>query len=218
MKHVRTAPVPSGLTLIELVLAMTILSLAGVLVSGAFGTGWRAWQSGLSHGREELVARILAERLSAQLRSAVEAPAEREDKPAVAFAVDDGSLRFVTIAGPGAAPAQVSYSLEGQGGEPHLVYREYPWPDKEFFGESKPRREEDVPEVIGFSVSVRKSADDTAEDSAFSGDGNVVPEEWDPADRRLPASVTVEFDVATDDGGEPQRYSIVVPLLMGTKQ
>ena len=67
-----------GLTLIELVLTLTILAFAGALVSGAFVTGLRAWQSGLRSGREELVARIVLERIATQLRAAIFSPAKHD--------------------------------------------------------------------------------------------------------------------------------------------
>ena len=74
-----------GLTLIELVITLTILAFAGVLVSGALTTGLRAWQTGLRGGREELVARIVLERIAAQLRAAVRAGQPRAATDAVAF-------------------------------------------------------------------------------------------------------------------------------------
>ena len=115
-----------GLTLIELVLTMTILALAGALVSGALATGLRAWKSGLRSGREELVARIVLERIAAQLRAAIPAPAKRGEELAVAFDAADDRLRFVTLAAAGTAPVQVSYGLSAAGGETGLLYRELP--------------------------------------------------------------------------------------------
>ena len=144
-----------GLTLIELILTLSILALAGVLVSGALTTSLRAWQSGFSRGREELLARIVVERISAQLRAAVGSPAELTQEPAVAFEAKDHALRFVTCAAAGAAPVQVSYTLEDGPEGGRLVYREYPWPDKDFFGEHRARREEALPTVTGFTVKAK---------------------------------------------------------------
>ena len=214
MKSVHSGTARSGLTLIELLITLTILAIAGVLVSGSLTTGLRAWQSGMRHGREDLVARIVVERLAAQLRTAVEAMAVRENNPTIAFSAGEDSLRFVTVATDGGVPVQVSYALEGDGEERHLVYREYPWPDKDFFGASRPRREEKVPEVVGLSVSVKRSTDDPGGDDV---DGNVVPEDWDPADQVLPASVTIDVDVAVAGEEEPRRHSVVVTPLMASK-
>jgi prepilin-type N-terminal cleavage/methylation domain-containing protein len=197
-----------GLTLIELVLALTILAVAGALVSGAFTAGLRAWQTGARSGREELVARIVLERIAAQLRAAVETRIEENHEDVVAFDAGDDYLRFVTTAG-GAAPMQVYYGLAVDGDGPHLVYREYPWPDKEFFGDGRPRREEPVAEVTGLKVKV-------AERSAVDGgDTAAQPGEWSPPNEFLPASVTVEIEVGAEGDPRSRVYEITVPILVG---
>ena len=197
-----------GLTLIELVLALTILAIAGALVSGAFATGLRAWQSGIRSGREELVARIVLERIATQLRAAVETKTEENHEEVIAFDAGVDFLRFVTTAA-GAAPMQVYYGLAGDGDGRHLVYREYPWPDKEFFGDGQPRREENVAEVTGLKVkAVERSALNAGQIAALPG-------EWTPQNEFLPASVTVEIDVGAEGGQEPKRYGITVPVLVG---
>jgi prepilin-type N-terminal cleavage/methylation domain-containing protein len=195
-----------GLTLIELVLTLTILALAGALVSGALATGLRAWQSGLSSGREELVARIVLERVAAQIRAALPSPAKRNGEDAIAFDAAEDHLRFVTLAA-GSAPVQVFYGLRNDGGEPHLVYREYPWPDKDFFGEGRPRQEEKVLEITGFSVAVVKRTKATTEGE------EPAPAEWSPLDKELPESVSVEIVVGSAGRLEPRRYRITVPVL-----
>lgn len=207
MSAVRPRGDQRGLTLIELVLTLTILALAGALVSGALATGLRAWRSGLSNGREELVARIVLERIATQLRAAVASPATRDGAAAVAFDASGDQLRFVTLAAAGQAPVQVFYGLLADGGETHLVYREYPWPDKDFFGNGRPRREEAVPEVTGFSVTVVKRSED-----AVAGE-EPAPEEFSALDEALPASVDVEISVGAAGRTEPKRYRITVPIL-----
>lgn len=192
-----------GLTLIELVLTLTILALAGSLVSGAFVTGLRAWQSGLRTGREELVARIVLERIATQLRAAVSSPADRNGEPAVAFDATEDSLRFVTLAAAGPAPVQVSYRLSADGGAAHLLYSEYPWPDKDFFGAGRPRREERIVEVSGFSVAVVPRSEESGTDTS---------EKWSPLDEELPASVSVEIVVNAAGPREPHHYQITVPI------
>jgi len=211
----------SGLTLIELVLTLTIIGLAGSLVSGAIATGLRAWQSGLRSGREELVARIVLERIATQLRAAINSPATKDGADAVAFDAAEDRLRFVTLTASGLAPAQVSYALRSDGGGPHLVFREYPWPDKDFFGEGHPRREESIPEVTGFSVKLvkRTAADDKRKtDPGTTGLSRVndlsgaSTAEWSPRDRELPASVAVEIAVSAQGQKEPRLYQVTVPI------
>jgi prepilin-type N-terminal cleavage/methylation domain-containing protein len=195
-----------GLTLIELVLTMTILALAGSLVSGALATGLRAWRSGLRSGREELVARIVLERIATQLRAAIPSPAKRGEENAVAFDAAEERLRFVTLAAAGAAPVQVSYGLRVDGGGTHLLYRELPWPDKDFFGEGRTLREEQVDEVTGFTVKVVKRVE--------NADAVDAPpaEEWSPLAQELPASVKVEIDVTAAGQTEPRHYQLTVPI------
>ena len=199
-----------GLTLIELVLTLTILAFAGALVSGAFVTGLRSWQSGLRSGREELVARIVLERIATQLRAAISSPAKHDKGDAVAFDAAEDHLRFVTLAAGGTAPVHVFYGLRGGGGDAQLVYREYPWPDKEFFGEGHPRSEEKIPEVTGFSVKVVKRTDTS---NTGEKDGALAAEEWSPLDEKLPASVSVEILVNAAGRQEPRQYRITVPIL-----
>ena len=196
----------SGLTLIELVLTLTILAIAGALVSGALTTALRAWQSGFQTGREELIAGIVVERIAAQLRAVVDSKVRQTgQEEREAFDAGEGKLRFVTLAAGGAAPAQVSYSLhEGAEGR-RLVYREYPWPDKEFFGDQPPRREEQIPEIAGFSVKVTKGPPEDLEPGELPG-------EWSPLDQQLPVSVAIELTLRSATGDEPRTLAIEVAL------
>jgi prepilin-type N-terminal cleavage/methylation domain-containing protein len=210
----RTPRGRGGLTLIELLLTLTILALAGVIVAGSFNTGLRAWRSAQRHGHEELVAALVAERLSAQLRSAVQATVKRDGADKIAFMPTESSLRFVTIAGLDAIPMQVSYGIEGDGQERQLVYRRYPWPDKRFSDDSRPESEklpeEPVAEVVGMSVKEVKwrSGDPGGQSGAAAGD-------WDPEKAEmLPESVTVDLEVKSGAGVEPKTISVTVPLLM----
>lgn len=217
MSPLRRARDRRGLTLIELVLTLTILAVAGALVTGALVTALRSWQSGLRSGREELVARIVLERIAAQLRSAVASRVLQDGEDAWAFDVGDDHLRFVTLAA-GDAPTQVFYGLRDDAGGRHLVYREYPWPDKDFFGAARARREEDVAEVTGLAVKVVKreeaeAADDTTGPAGTPATGGVVEEQWGPLDPSPPGRVEIEIQVSDGDGAEPRRYAISVPVL-----
>lgn len=211
MSRCRRSGREQGLTLIELVLTLSILAFAGALVAGALATGLRAWQTGLRSGREELVARIVLERIAAQLRAAVASPARREGAAAVAFDAGEDHLRFVTLAGAGLAPVAVDYGLRANGGEATLVYREYPWPDKDFFSEGTPRREEQVEEISGFSVTVRKRSENADTDRPAADETTVV-EEWRPHDRALPGSVSIAITVSAAGAPEPRQYRMTVAI------
>lgn len=200
----------AGLTLIELVLTLTILAFAGVLVSSALTTALRAWQTGFASGREDLVARIVLERIAAQLRGVVSSPARREGADAVAFDAGEGKLRFVSIAAAGQAPVQVSYTLEDSADGRRLVYREYAWPDKDFFAEHKARREEQIPGVTGFTVTVTRRPDE-AEEGEEPAPAEVA-REWKPTDQALPVKVAVEVRSGGEGTDEPRVWSVEVAL------
>jgi hypothetical protein len=191
-----------------MVLALTILGLAGGLVTGALGTALRSWQGGFVRGREELVARVVLERMAGQLRSAVPSPAKRGTDDAIAFEAKADALRFVTLlSASGGAPAQVGYSLVDEEGRRALVYREFAWPDKDFFKEgNRPRREERLPEIGGLTVRVTKR-----QDAEAAAPNVTTGESWSPTDGVLPASVTVEIRTAPESG-EPATYALTVPI------
>jgi prepilin-type N-terminal cleavage/methylation domain-containing protein len=198
----------AGLTLIEMVLALTILAIAGGLVSGAFGTALNAWRGGFARGREELVARVVLERIAGQLRSVVPALTRKGSEVVVAFDAKEDAVRFVTLlSASGTAPAQVSYGLAEDQGRRVLVYREYPWPDKDFFKESRPRREELVPEVAGLKVSVTRRPDEEEEEESSAA----TSQPWSADGGILPGTVTVEISVPRE-GEETETLSLTVPL------
>lgn len=195
-----------GVTLIELVLTLTILALAGALIAAALSASLRTWRTGFTRGREELVARIALARIAGQLRSAVPAAARQGSEEAVAFEAREDALHFVTVPAAGGAPLHVSYSLVQEGGKPALVYRELPWPDKEFFGEGRPRREEVVPEITGMKVGVTRCPEE-GEPAP-----NAVASPWKPTDLCLPGSVEVEITLSDGDG--ESTYKVSVPLAL----
>jgi hypothetical protein len=198
--------------LIELILTLSILGLAGVLVSGALTASLRAWQSGFAAGRGEVIARVVLERIAAQLRAVVPSTTRLTQQPAIAFEAKEHALRFVTGGAAGAAPVQVSYALEDGPEGGRLVYREYPWPDKDFFGEHKPRREETVPEVSGFTVTVVRRPLDDEPGEEDPPQPAQTPGEWSPRDQVLPKSVTVELALRAEGGAEPRSYRISMAL------
>ncbi len=91
-------PESQGFTLIELVLAMTIMSVVVAVVSGGLWLGYRAWQRGATVMEEDLRIRTTFDILSEQLRSAfpVSRKAEEGETETPAFTGDSGSLNFIT--------------------------------------------------------------------------------------------------------------------------
>lgn len=195
-----------GFTLLEVLLALTLLSLAGAIVYGFLGTAFVSWTSGFAAGRRNHVARITVDRLSRQLKSAVPAKVLKTGRPVAAFAADEESLRFVTLLPTGVRSlSQVSYSIEEGEGGPHLVYREYPWPDKKFFEGGEPRKEEILPEIVGMKVVL------LARDEGLDEGGEAA--EWDPDGSELPGVVTVTLVAAGEGGGQGTVFTATIPLL-----
>ena len=153
----------AGLTLLEVMLALTILSLAGAIFYGALNTSLTSWSAGLVQGRRGQVARIALDRMTQQLKAGVPAEVKDGRRKRPAFEGKEESLRFVTLLPVGPYPlAQVSYSMEETGDGRILVYREYLWPDKKFFEEGVPVREETLPEIESLEIVLRGPEEDEA--------------------------------------------------------
>jgi prepilin-type N-terminal cleavage/methylation domain-containing protein len=195
-----------GFTLLEVLLALTLLAMAGAIVYSFLGTAFVSWTSGFAAGRRNHVARIAVDRLSRQLKSVVPAKLLKTGKPVAAFAADEESLRFVTLLPTGVRSlSQVSYSIEEGEGGPHLAYREYPWPDKKFFEGREPRKEEILPEVTGMKVVLFARVEERGEGEEAA--------EWDPEGGEFPAEVAVTLVAAGEEDGQGTAFTVTVPLL-----
>jgi len=118
-----------GFTLLEILIAITILSLIAVIIGGSVRLGIRAWEKGEAgiDGSQRL--RVLSERLSQQIKSAYPYEIETEDGKVVAFGGGPDSLWFVTSLTTHAAESPlkwVSYSVK----DGALVVKEGRLPDK----------------------------------------------------------------------------------------
>jgi prepilin-type N-terminal cleavage/methylation domain-containing protein len=200
----------AGLTLLEVMVSLTILSLAMAVVYSSFTTAFTSWSAGLDRGRKEQVARIALERMAQQLKSAIPATITGEGgRRRPAFVGGEDHLRFVTVlpVGVEGRPAQVSYSIEEVDGESVLVYREYPWPDKDFFEVGDPVKEERVDGIVGMAITFRPR-----EENGERGEGGVPREgeEETPPDKEvMPGGVDISLRLEGDEEG---LYSTSVPL------
>jgi len=195
-----------GFTLLEVLLALTILAMAGTIVYSFLATALISWTTGVDRGRTMQVAGIAADRLSQQLKSAVPARALKSRLRVAAFDGGEDSLRFVTLLPTGLRTLrQVSYSIEEGEEGPELAYREYPWPDKKFFEEQDPLREERLPEIIGMEVTLR--ARESEADKTEEGD------EWSPGAKELPREAEVRLIVAGRGDESERSVTVTVPLL-----
>lgn len=87
-----------GFTLIEVIIAITILSLVTVIIGSAFRLGIQAWEKGEKETGDTQRLRIMSGMLSQQLKSAFpyKVKIEDEDEPVVIFKGETDSLLFVT--------------------------------------------------------------------------------------------------------------------------
>jgi len=87
-----------GFTLLELIIAITILSLITLIIGSGFRIGIRAWEKGDKETGEIQRLRVLSSMLSQQIRSAhpYKMKFEDRDEPAVLFTGESHSLMFVT--------------------------------------------------------------------------------------------------------------------------
>ncbi len=203
-----------GLTLLETLLALTILSMAGAVVYSSLATTLFSWRTGVSRGRDRQVALVALDRIAGQLKSAVPAVVRSDSGTVAAFDGGENFVRFVTLLPVSGRPvAQVSYSIEQRGGGRMLVYREHPWPDKEFAeGGGDPWLEEEVPEITGMSVLLM-----TREGGAESEgpDAERAGTEWQAGEKEeLPDEVEVSFQIASDTE-EESLFRTVVPVMAG---
>jgi prepilin-type N-terminal cleavage/methylation domain-containing protein len=203
-----------GFTLIEVLVALTIVALSGVVVYGALTTAFGSWSAGLVAGRRGQVAQIALDRMSRQLKSTVSSTVKKNNRVVAAFDGDGESVRFVTTAPAGGAPiAVVSYSVESGSDGKRFVYREYPWPDKDFWEPKEPWTEEAVPEIVGLAFVFRKAASDLA---AEGGAGDEPGEEWKAGQSRdVPAEV--EITIIVDGQGPPEERALksIIPVMVG---
>jgi len=85
-----------GFTLIEVVLALTIMSVAMALIFQAFSTGYKSWEKGLDVVEKEQRVRTVLHLISAQIRSAYLPESVKKDSTAKWFAGGEGFVTFIT--------------------------------------------------------------------------------------------------------------------------
>lgn len=189
----------TGLTLLEVMLALMILSLAGAIFYGALNTVLTTWSAGLTQGRRGQVAGIALDRMTQQLKSGVPAMTGEETRRRIAFEGKEEILRFVTLLPVGPYPlAQVSYSMEETGEGSSLVYREYLWPDKKFFEEGEPVREETLSEIESMEILLRgQEEDEPVEEDEF------------------PSLVEIELRVKGEGDETDRTFTATAPFLVG---
>jgi general secretion pathway protein J len=123
----------SGFTLLELIIALSILSVVTVLVGRGFHLGIDAWEKGESETRWTQRLRVLSGLMSQQFKSVYPYRMEIDDEKVILFKGESDSVLFVTTLTDSLYGGfkWVRYSFK----EETLMYKEGPLPDKELTGE-----------------------------------------------------------------------------------
>ncbi len=123
----------SGFTLLELIIALSILSMVIVLIGRGFHLGLNAWEKGESETRWTQRLRVLSGLMSQQLKSVYPYRMEIDDEKVILFKGESDSVLFVTTLTDSLYGGfkWVRYSFR----EETLMYKEGLLPDKELTGE-----------------------------------------------------------------------------------
>lgn len=169
-----------GFTLLELLVAISILSVIAVIVGGSLGLGVRAWERGESDIGDSQRMRILTEMIAQEIKSAYPYEISMDNERVVAFQGESDSLWFVTAS---AKPEKgslkwVSYSVE----DSSLIVREGALPDKDLLEKVSAEDGEVLDaEVTGLALEY------------LSPDDEEWLESWDLG-KHLPAAIKVTMD------------------------
>jgi len=118
----------SGFTLMELLLALSILSIIIVVILGGLRITVRAWEKGEDMLSVQQRSRTILDRLDRQLSSAAVFMSGKEDLPLVAFAGTSSSVEFTSnlpLVSKMHYPVHVKYVIETEtGGKKRLLIYE----------------------------------------------------------------------------------------------
>lgn len=199
-----------GFTLIEVLVALTLMGLIMVLAVGAFRIAVHTWQRGDGAVREYEKGRRLYEQLSQDLRSAF---LSRESNAETNFVGSSSRVSFVcTTSGLTSftmAWRRVSYFVEEDKGL--VLQEEEPWLAEAGEGEGAPVLHLD-PQVKGLSFSYLEPPEEGSEEE----EGAWI-ESWSSQEKhRLPQAVKVTLRYGKEEGaneGEAEGvFSFVVAL------
>ncbi|MGH7843802.1 MAG: prepilin-type N-terminal cleavage/methylation domain-containing protein [Candidatus Binatia bacterium] len=192
-----------GLTLIEVILAMTIFSLIAAILYGALYLSRRAAIKGILSAETSQRERMLGSFLAGYVRSAFPYRASAQDQ-SIFFYGEESRLTFVSALSRGLGGrglAKVTVQWEGQQGDPLTLEEEMPVRFAEQQeGLGYRNRVVLYPAVDGLQIEYLPAEGDEA--------GWV--EQWDGAEKKsLPRAIRVRLRAA---GGERKQW--VVPIMM----
>lgn len=170
----------SGFTLVEILLAMTIMSIVTLLVGSVFRLGVNAWERGESETGQTQKLRILSGLISQQIKSAYPYWMKTDDVNVVIFAGESDSLMFVTALADSSITGFKWVRYFYKNGV--LYYSEGQLPDKELHDRISDDEEVFDPEIGEVTFSYFSSQEDEWLESWESGESfpDAVRVEIDP--------------------------------------
>lgn len=179
-----------GFTLIEVIIAITIVSMIAVIIGSAFNIGIRAWNKGDTEIDDSQRLRFFSEKLAEQIKSAYPYQIDKDGKKNIAFQGESDSLWFVTLSGKGFK--WVSYSIKNN----KFMLGHGIIPDKKIL------------EKISSEGEAIESEVSKIEFEYFSTEDNDWKKSWE-SDKALPAAIKIISD---------KFQPVFVTLPMGLKE
>jgi type II secretory pathway component PulJ len=197
----------SGLTLVEVLLAVSTLAVVALLAAGALRVGLRAWEAGQRYADAHQETRALVEVLTETLQGAYPYRARRGGSPErrVLFEGEPGEVRFVTTAAPLAldVPAAPFHAVVlGRSGSGRLRMLERLVPAESPF-------EDGAEAVLSPTVADVRLA--------YRDESGAWQERWDGgAAAGLPTAVRLELTLGAGDRTRALP-PIIVPIALGKR-
>ena len=198
-----------GFTLIELVLALSILAIMVTILFGGFRVGLRAWQRGEARAETLQHARSMTRFVEGALEgiSPYQARLDKDGPVLIAFKGESERISFVTVSPP--VPFQVPIAFTAitmsiaEGSEPGLAVREKAMPNYDPFEQVAPSLVDPTITAVRFRY-------------LRPGDGASWEDSWDAADERmLPRAVEVTL-TSTLSGKAVELPAIRIPVRVTT--
>lgn len=215
----------SGFTLIEVIVALTLLSLMSVIILESYRAGLGIWERQYHDVRSLDSARVLMQKFREQVRSSYPWKINKKrGKAELYFAGEEDSIQMATMAGMSSQRANgiihaVRYALEDSGGEKQLLVEEYSWPRKSFPDGEEPLVSETLAGIVDFKLEygIRKRAR-TGRQTATEEETEEMEwvSSWPGEDRenlgKVLSAVSVSLKVKSA-GDSVEEFSAVIPVM-----
>jgi len=155
-----------GFTLLELLIAMIILSLVAVVIGAGYRIGINAWEKGEAEINETQRLRVISALMSQQMKSMYPLKMKIDDKDVIMFQGKSKSMLFATSLTNAGGYKWIRYSFKDN----TLFFREGILPDKKL--EEKIEGNSDKEEVIDKNIPEFKFEYYSAKDDSWK-------DEWD---------------------------------------